>query len=43
LDSIYDAEDKLEVLIKEAESKEEAAKKEREDEDRRLFPDEYDN
>lgn len=43
LDSIYDADDKLEVLIKAEYEKEEARRKELEDEDRRLFPDEYDN
>jgi hypothetical protein len=43
LDSVYDAHEKLEVLIKQEEQKEEARRKELEDEDRRLFPDEYDN
>ncbi len=43
LESIYDADEKLEVLIKAEFAKEDARRKELEDEDRRLFPDEYDN
>lgn len=41
LESIYDANEKLEVLIRQEEKKEDDRRKELEDEDRRLFPDDY--